>query len=73
MSEDTSRDMGLSHIDSYRTLSKAFSDGKFTEAAKLFSPFQDVVDEWPGIAVFANAVVFDDGQVHHGSFVVQAK
>ncbi len=73
MSDDTLRDMSLSHIHYYRTLSKAFSDGKFTEAAKLFSPFQDGVDEWPGIAVFANAVVFDDGQVHNGSFVVQAK
>jgi hypothetical protein len=73
MSENTLRDMGLSHNDYYRTLSKAFSDGKFTEAAKLFSPFQDGLDEWPGIAVFANAVVFDDGQVHNGSFVVQAK
>ncbi len=73
MSEDTLRDMGSSPNDYYRTLAKAFSNGKFTEAAKLFSPFPHGVDEWPGIAVFANAVVFDDGQVHNGSFVVQGK
>jgi hypothetical protein len=73
MSEDTLRDMGSSPNDYYRTLAKAFSDGKFTDAANLFSPFKDGVDEWPGIAVFANAVVFGDGQVHNGTFVVQGK
>ena len=73
ISKTTLEDMRRSPNTYYGTIAHNFENGIYLAAAKHFSPFALGVDSWPGVAVFENAVVFAEGQVHNRSFLVQGK
>jgi len=72
IAENTMQDMRHSANWCYGMIAQKIARGMLLQAAQLLTPFADGIDPWPGVAVFENAVVSCDGNVHNSSYTMRA-